>query len=698
MFDFQNLFDPILIIMVIIFAGFSIYVYRITNPPVPKAIKRLLALLRSLALVLLLFALFNTIIGYSRTEVKTREHLFFIDNSKSIALKDSTARAGLAAKFIDDFRSTPGNKFFTFGSKIEPLINFKPGFNNPYTNFEEIERFISKQENDIASITILSDGIITDGANPLYGLDKLSIPVFTVGIGDSTEQSDIILQEPQYNEMVYRGHAASIEARILNNNFAGKNVTVKLFEENSLVEQKNIVLGNSGIDNIKFDYIPKSVGERRLTISIPPLKDENSIHNNSKSFIIKVLNDKIKTFLISGAPSPDVAIISEALTKNERIKLKSVVELNNSKQIKGNNSNFAMDSTDLFILLNYPAKGSNQDLFRQVKAQLLEKHKPFLILVNSGTNAAKLKELSSLLPFSFETISDEEISIEVYAGSSNSSLIKTSDAQLWEQLPPVTQMKSELKARPESDVLLRAKIKNVPTTAPVIVTRQTGGVKSIAINAGNIWKWKLQSSSKLEYLFEYFISNSIQWLNAPPEKKLFSIKPAKKVYSSGEKIEITGHLYDDLFNPVENADIYLNVTSAEKSYRTILSYAGNGIYKTEIENSGTGNLKITGNVKMFNKSLSDSLNLYVDRNDIEQMNTRMDTGFLRQMAKSTNGSFFLINDYSGLKEILNKAEINKSRKLKKSFEIRFASNEFILIILILLFTIEWVIRKIYRLS
>lgn len=698
MVDFQNLFDPILIIMVIIFTGFSIYAYRITNPPVPAGIKKLLIVLRSLALAILLFAFFNTIIGFSKADVRMRENLFFIDNTKSLALKDSTERVELAAKLITDFYNTSANKFFSFGSKIESLNFSKPDFSQTYTNFEDIERYISQQNSEISSITILSDGIITDGANPLYGLEKLSIPVFTIGIGDSTEQSDISLLEPQYNELIYKGHATAIETRILNKNFVGKNATIKLFEENSLVEQKNVTLSSTGIDNVRFDYTPKSIGEKRLTISVSPLKDENSIHNNSKSFIFKVLNDKIKTFLISGAPSPDMAILSDALVKNERIKLKSVVELNNSRQIKGGSSDFPVDSADLFVLLNYPAQGSNQNLFRQIRTLILDRHKPFLIAAGSGIDAVKLKELNSVLPFSFDEMPAEEIPVEVYAGSANSSLIRQSDIQLWEQLPPVTQMKSKIEPKRESEVLLKAKMKNVQTTAPVILSRQIAGYKSIAIIAGNIWKWELQSSSRLEYLFDNLIANSIQWLNTPVEKKPFSLKTEKKVYSLGEKIEITGYLYDDLFNPVENALINLNISSTGTSYNTVIPYAGSGMYKTEIENSGAGNLKIAGNVKIFNKSLSDSLNLYIDKNEIERMNTRMDTGFLRQIAKSTNGSFFLITDYAGLKEKLEKSMANKRAKPEKSFEIRFASNEIILIILILLFTIEWVIRKIYRLS
>ena len=697
MVEFQNLFNPLLIILVIILTGFSIFIYRITNPPVPKRIRILLTITRSLALTIILLAIFNSIIGFSKTDEKVRENLFFIDNSKSVALKESAKRTEQVNKFISDFSTGEANKLFTFGSGIRPADKSKPVFKDTYTNFEEIEKFISKMNSDIASVTILSDGIITDGANPLYAWEKSAIPVFTVAIGDSAEQNDIILQEPQHNEMIYRGRPAIIESKILNKNFGDRSITVRLFEENTLIEQKNIVLSKNGIDNIQFSYTPKQEGEKRLSISIPPLKEESNSNNNSKSFLVKVLNDKIKTFMICGSPSPDVSIFSDMLLKNERIKLKSVVEISGQKQIKGGNADFPIDSTDLFVLVNYPSSNPNSEIFNEIKGQLLTKNKPFLISVGTGIDLYRLRELNPVLPFSIDNTTTEEIQTEVYADNTNNSLIKETDSGLWEMLPPVMRTKTEIKPKPGSEVLLKAKIKNVQTSAPVILTRHLNSAKSIAVIAGVIWKWRLQSNKKIEYLFDNFISNSLQWLNTPAEKKLFSIKSEKKVYSMGERIEITAYLYDELFNPVENALIDLSVSSNTGKYKTTIPHTANGIYKTEIENAGEGNLKITGNVKITNRTLSDSLNLFVDKNDIEMMNTRMDIDFLKQAAKMTGGSFFLVNDYSGLKEKLDKIALNKSGKLKKYFEIRFASNEIMLIILIMLFTFEWVIRKIYRL-
>lgn len=697
MIDLKNLLDPILILLVIIFTGFSIYTYKATNPPVSKRIKYLLTAIRSLALILLLLAIFNSIAGFVKTDKAIPVNLFFIDNSKSIAVKDSAHRLEISNKFISDFSNSGSSRFYLFGSGIDSLKGKELNFKDKSTCFSDIEKFIERQKLNAASITILSDGIITDGANPAYSFEKFSIPVYTVGIGDSTLQSDVVIHEPRNNELVYKNRPAAIEAGITNTGFSGKSITAKLYEGDNILEQKTIFLSNTGIDNVKFSYTPKTTGEKRLRISIPPFNNESNINNNSKSFVINVLNDKIKTYLISSVPSPDVSILVGMILKDERIKLKSVVELSGSKITKGGNSDFPLDSADLFILAGYPSVNSDAGTYNQIKFIISQKNKPFLVSVSSSSDLKRLKELGRALPFDYSNVSNDETSIEVHADNINNPFINPSDSRLWGSLPPLLQLKTEIIPAPESQVILKAKIKNTRTDIPVLLTRQLINNKSAVLIAQNYWKWKLQSGSQTEFLFDNLISNLLKWLNTPADKKFFSIKSGKKVYLNGEKIELTAQLYDNLFNPVENAEIKLRVSSDAADYETILPYTGGGIYSAELENIEAGNLKIKASVSLFNTAYSDSITLYVDKNDLERIRTQMDTDLLKQMASVTKGNYFLIDNYSELRKKLDDNLSKKSGQVKEYFEFRFAENKIILIILIMLFAIEWFVRKTYRL-
>ena len=52
------------------------------------------------------------------------------------------------------------------------------------------------QQNSAASnlqaVVLITDGNSTTGMNPLYEAQELAVPVFTVGVGDTTDQKDLL--------------------------------------------------------------------------------------------------------------------------------------------------------------------------------------------------------------------------------------------------------------------------------------------------------------------------------------------------------------------------------------------------------------------------------------------------------------------------------------------------------------------------
>ncbi len=129
-------------------------------------------------------------------------------------------------------------------------------------------QMINQTENNIASITIISDGVITQGSTPIYSAEKIGIPVFTVGIGDSSKKNDVEIKNVINNEFIYAETPTTIIATILNKGFNGKTVQVSLHDNSQLIENKNIILDQSGVNSISFDYTPKQSGEKKLSLKI----------------------------------------------------------------------------------------------------------------------------------------------------------------------------------------------------------------------------------------------------------------------------------------------------------------------------------------------------------------------------------------------------------------------------------------------
>jgi hypothetical protein len=62
----------------------------------------------------------------------------------------------------------------------------------------------SREEN-IRAVVMVTDGNFTTGNNPLYDAEQMGLPLYIVGVGDTTEPKDIAVQPIVTNEYGYVG-------------------------------------------------------------------------------------------------------------------------------------------------------------------------------------------------------------------------------------------------------------------------------------------------------------------------------------------------------------------------------------------------------------------------------------------------------------------------------------------------------------
>ena len=80
-----------------------------------------------------------------------------------------------------------------------------------------------------------------------------------------------------------------------------------------------------------FTYIPKTAGEKKLTVAISKLKGEFTSANNRNVFYINVLSNKVRVLVIAGSPSPDLTFIKNALRKDDSFTVNSLTQLSKDK-------------------------------------------------------------------------------------------------------------------------------------------------------------------------------------------------------------------------------------------------------------------------------------------------------------------------------------------------------------------------------
>ncbi|MDQ7815498.1 MAG: CARDB domain-containing protein [Melioribacteraceae bacterium] len=689
-----------ILIGIILLALYSWYFYKFTIPAISSSLKIFLIAIRSLVIILTLILIFEPNLSIKYVDTIEPVNFLFIDNSSSLAVKDSSQRAESLNKLIDDLTSANSysSKKYLFGIKpreIDQKENSSINFEEPLTNFNRIFETLKLTKDNVGSIVIASDGIITDGYEPFYEAEKFSVPVFTVGLGDTTTRRDLIIKDVIYNQFIYADTQTEIEAIIVNYGYEERNIKVSLYEEDNLIQTKDVSLLPAGVNKVLFDYTPSTSGEKKLRVAVANLPDESNSANNSKIFYLDILKNKIKITIIAGSPSSDLSAISSSLSADKNLEVKKIIQIGSNKFWEELNLTLA-DSSDLLFLIDFPKQNTPVSLIEKIFS-LIRRNKPFFLLVTPHTDLNRLKPYEALLPFSINKIDNETLPVqpEIITANFNSIFSRLSSENfIWSSLPPISKNSSEMFAKTESTILLRSTVRNIPINSPLLISRSIAKQRSISFLAGDLWRWQLSTAEKNPLFFQNFINDIVKWLNVSGEQKEFTVRTNKKIYSTGETAEFIAELYDQTFSPINGANINLNISNGNTILEVTLTELKDGIYHGSFDLLEDGDYTIDAITKFNGTNLtSEKVRFIVTKGVIEMLDTKMNLGFLKKLAGISGGKYYPIDSYDSLIADINMINM-KASKDKTSFnEIGLWSNKWIMVLIICLFAVEWFVRK-----
>jgi hypothetical protein len=213
--------------------------YRVTNPPVSKGLRRFLFVLRLLALFVLLLLLLEPIVTFLYDRFEKPVVAVLADRSASMAITDQTGNRKDALDSLllsDTFLKLAAQcdlRYFQFAAEAH---HFYPSRGDSVTvpsRATDIGGAVqavrdSLRETNLRAFVILTDGGNNMGQEPGRVVRSLDHPVFTVGIGDSTELKDVSLVRIVTNEITYSGNEVSIAVTVRNSGLAEKRIPISL--------------------------------------------------------------------------------------------------------------------------------------------------------------------------------------------------------------------------------------------------------------------------------------------------------------------------------------------------------------------------------------------------------------------------------------------------------------------------------------
>ncbi|MFI5253166.1 MAG: vWA domain-containing protein [Bacteroidota bacterium] len=706
-----NVLLAIVLVIGGIIAAFAYY--RYTLPPLPPRRRILLSIVRSFSLALLLLLFFEPIIRIVHRDEQRPRIAVLIDDTQSMTVKDKQGeRAALMRQWLHDDRlkKLPGPveaRYYTFSSKLRPgnpsvpdSIAFGGETTDLSTVFAQLKDRLVKE--NIQAAVVLSDGDYTVGKNPVYDAKSLGIPIYAIGVGDTNEQKDILVEKIVTNTVAYAETKVPVQITVRSSGYNGENVEVHIAEGKNVLDRKMIQLAEGTREyHVDLSVEPKEEGVKKYVVSVSTLPGELTDRNNSQTVFMRVLKSKLKILIFAGAPSPDVPAVRQALLEDSHFSVNVFVQKNSTDFYEGRFSQSQLDSADCFVFIGYPGRITSPGLLTQLKDAIDRTKKPLMFVASATIDYQKLAVFQSYLPFTWNAAPGEmQVFPAVIDRYKNHPLITleggmTADA--WTELPPLNKNNTSFRAKAESQVLCAVSVQNVILPEPLVAIRNVNRFRSYAITGQNVWQWRLmaQGNPHTEKFFPLLMSNVIRWLTTKEDAKNVRIIPSKQIFTTAEPVDFTAQVYDEQLEPMDNAEVNVDIHKADESSQIALHAVGNGVYEGSAEGLGEGDYTYSGKVNANGRLYGEDAGRFsIGGVNVEFLETRMNKQLLEQLSFTTNGKYYDLAGSGSLNDDLLHANQFASKELVQASEIELWNWQYFLAALVLLFAIEWFIRKI----
>ncbi len=319
-------------------------------------------------------------------------------------------------------------------------------------------------------------------------------------------------------------------------------------------------------------------------------------------------------------------------------------------------------------------------------------------MLNNSVDLAKLSQISNVLPVAIQNfrgdylIAQPDLNSDETTNPLISANININD---WNNLPPILYSAGTINAKPESKVLSFIKVETNRLKQPLIVSRNLASKRSLCFIGKDFWKWKLLTAAKNIGLYDNLILNIAKWLSVTDEQKTIQCKKQLENFiRQVMMLSSFAELYDEALNPLNDAEVEIKIKTSDSEFDLQLNSIGNGLYEGKIKLMKPGDYNFTATSKLNGKTYkTDSGRFNVGDIDIEMTDTRMNYELLNDLSYRTDGKLFMPEEVNSLISELRKS-INKvsDEKIVES-QFKLWSNEWMLVIAVLLFSIEWFIRK-----
>ncbi|MFM2151769.1 MAG: hypothetical protein RL199_204 [Pseudomonadota bacterium] len=558
--------------------------------------------------------------GVERLATKKRPAVVavMVDGSRSMSLASAPngpTRAEVAVLAVKDalkeFEGRFQVEFYTFAENAAAtdaaaLSSKAPGpFAGERTqllpSLEEVVR--SAGSRPLAGVVVASDGAdngaleaaLAEGGDAAKDeatkrLAGLKVPVFAL---DPTggDLADLSVAAVRVDDFAFVRSTVEVEVELRQQGLGeGLSVPVQLEREGQLVARADATVSDGKPAAVKLSFAPDTTGEYAYTVRVPAQSGEAVTANNSRSFVLKVIRDRVRVLHVAGRPSWDERFLRQLLKRDPNVDLISFFILRTPSDLTMTASNdelslipFPTDEIfrqqlktfDLVIFHDFTFKPYHMAQYLPGIADYVRGGGSFLMVGGDQSFAEGGyggTPIADVLP----------VELAANAGAPTTEPFQprlTADGRrhpVTELAPGETANEAAWKALPALHGVQRATLKagaqlllEHPTVsgidgrpAPVAVVMDVGRGRSMAVMADSTWLWALDAAreGKPPRGFETLYHNAIRWLVRDPELTQVRVQAERDRFAPRDEVAFVVKARTRDYGPAAGAHVQLELS------------------------------------------------------------------------------------------------------------------------------------------
>jgi uncharacterized membrane protein len=735
----------IILLILLLAAAFIYFIYLRPRIRLSKRTTATLIALRAALIALMIVLLLRPVVVVSSVIPRSSYVAMVVDDSVSMKLRDvpggatrlETVKQALlnAEAGKDSFLNRLEKKFKTnlygFSGALTRLKDGNDLYGEGRTSdlagaLDETMKRSSGMP--LSAVVLATDGasnVPRDLAAVLRELRAHDIPVFTVGVGNTSRVMDAELTRVNMPRRVLVGSRLNIETIVGLSGYGATKVLLNVREDGRAIKTEEANLRGNDTQAINLEITPTTPGLHRYTVEVTPLDGELTVENNKQDSLVEVIEGPLRILHVEGEPRWELGKIRESLQPNEKnvlvVALQRTGENKFYRQGVGNQGELAtgfpkteeeLFSYDGLIIGSVEAGFFTADELRNIEAFVARRGGGLLALGGRlAFDGGKYKgtTLDDLLPVTLtggpvdEANSFAPVYKPVLTAAGQSHPItrlnedRAANQKAWNELPPISVSEVLTNVKPGASVLLEARrVEGSGQVAPLLIQQRYGRGQTLALTAADTWRWRMRMDSK-NNSHETFWRQMLRYLVSGTPRQV-EIGTEKEVYALDDTINIVSDIRDKKFNPVADAHAVARVTKPSGAVVdvplkfTTLNSVNTYVGEFKADELGQHRVELVGTSTSPSTSLgqlSASANMLVSDLNREYYSAAQNSDLLKRIAAETGGKYYTPAQVQSLFDDLIYRQSPYSERITK--DLWDMPVNFMLIIGLL--SAEWFLRK-----